>query len=124
MSFELKDTFLFFFFIYFLLFRATPAARGSSQTRGQIRAYPTATAMQDLSHVCSLHHRSWQHQIADPLSEPRDRTRILMNTSRIHFLFATMGTPKKILSLFKKVCLFFQRVHRCKIINVKSDVLC
>ena len=33
-----KDHF-YFLFIYFLLFRATPVAYGSSQARGQIRAY-------------------------------------------------------------------------------------
>ena len=48
-------------------------------------AYTTATAMQDPSHVCDLHHSSWQCRIPDPLSEPRDKSCILMDTSRIHF---------------------------------------
>ena len=38
----------------------------------QLPAYVTATAMQDLIHVCDLHHSSWQHRILDPLSEARD----------------------------------------------------
>ena len=47
-------------------------------------AYTVATALRDLSHVCELHHSSWQCQILKPLSETRDRTCILMNLSRVH----------------------------------------
>ena len=43
--------------------------------------------------VSNLHHSSRQHQISDPLSEVRDQTLILMDTSRIHFHCVTMGTP-------------------------------
>ena len=39
------------------------------ETELQLPAYTTATAMQDLSRICDLHHRSWQHQILDALSE-------------------------------------------------------
>ena len=56
-------------------------------------ATATAIAMQDLSHISDLPHSSWQRQIPDLLSEARDRTCILMDTSRIHFHCATMGTP-------------------------------
>ena len=38
----------------------------------QLLAYATATATQDLSHVCNLHHSSQQYQILNPLSEARD----------------------------------------------------
>jgi len=48
--------------------------------------YATATATQNPSHVCNLHHRSWQHQILNPLSEARDQTHILMDTSQIQSL--------------------------------------
>ena len=37
----------------------------------QLPAYAIATAMQDPSHVCNLHHSSWQYQILNPLSEAR-----------------------------------------------------
>ena len=60
----------------------------------QLPAYATATSMRDPSHVCNIHHSSWQHWIPDPLSEARDRTHILRDTSRINFLCITMGTPK------------------------------
>ena len=38
----------------------------------QLPAYATATAMQDLSHICDLYHSSWQRRIPNPLSEARD----------------------------------------------------
>ena len=56
-------------------------------------AYATATAMRDLSLVCSLHHSSRQHWILNPLSEAKDRTRNLIVPSQIRFCCATMGTP-------------------------------
>ena len=60
--------------IKYIYFRATPVAYGSSQVRGQIRA----TAV-------SLHHSSQQRQILHPLSEARDRTHILMDTSWVPY---------------------------------------
>ena len=77
-----------FFFFFFLLFRAAPAAYGSAQARGQIGqllAYATATATRDLSRVCDLYPSSWQHRILNPLSEARDQTHILMDTSWTHY---------------------------------------
>ena len=56
--------------------------------------YTTATAMQDPRRMCDLHHRSWQHQILNLLSETRDRTHHLMVPSQIRFCCATMGTPR------------------------------
>ena len=49
----------------------------------QLLAYTTAPAMPDRSHVCDLYHSSPQRQILNPLREARDRTRILMDTSRV-----------------------------------------
>ena len=60
----------------FCLFRATHAAYGSSQTRGQIGT--TATAMPDPSCFFNLHHSSRQRWILDPLSEARDQNWILV----------------------------------------------
>ena len=56
-------------------------------------AYATATAMPDLSGSCEIHHSSRQCQILNPLSEARDRTHILMDTSWVCFHWAIMGTP-------------------------------
>ena len=38
----------------------------------QLLAYSTATAMPELSRVCSLHHSSQELWILNPLSEARD----------------------------------------------------
>ena len=59
----------------------------------QLPAYAAATATLDPSHVCNLHHSSQQCRISDPLSEARDQTHILIDTSGIHFCYATTGTP-------------------------------
>ena len=48
----------------------------------QLLAYTTATAMPDLSSVCDLYHSSRQHGILNPLSEAKDRTRILVDMVR------------------------------------------
>ena len=79
----------------FLLFRVAPTAYGSFQTRGQMQlpAYATAAVKPYPSCICNLHHSSQQCQIPEPLSEARDQTCILMDTSGIHFCCTTMGTP-------------------------------
>ena len=65
-----------FCFCFFFL-RAAPAAYGGSQARGRLelqpRAYTTATAMWDPSHIFDLHHSSGQHRILNPLSKARDQ---------------------------------------------------
>ena len=55
-------------------------------------AYVTAAELSNPSRVCNLHHSSWQCWILDPLSEARDGTCILMDTSWICFQCATTGT--------------------------------
>ena len=49
----------------------------------QLPAYTTATAMWDPSYVCDLPHSSQQRQILNPLSEAKDGTCVLMDTSRV-----------------------------------------
>ena len=46
-------------------------------------AYTTATATPELSLICDLHQSSWQSWIFNLLSEARDRTCVLMDTSQI-----------------------------------------
>ena len=53
-------------------FRAAPVVYGSSRNGGQIGAV-----------AADLHPSSWQRQIPNPLSEARERTRILMDTSQV-----------------------------------------
>ena len=66
----LKRTLFIYLLIYLLLFRATPAAHGNIQARNQIRAA-----------AAGLNHSSQQRWIINPLSEARDQTHILMDTS-------------------------------------------
>ena len=44
-------------------------------------ANSTPKGISDLSHVCNLHHSSWQCWVLNPLNETRNRTLILMDTS-------------------------------------------
>ena len=72
----------------------TPMAYGGSQAMGRIGAVAAGTAAWDLSCVCNLHHSSQQCQILHLLSEAKDHTWILMDTSHIRFPWATTGTPE------------------------------
>ena len=49
----------------------------------QLLAYTTDTATWDPSHTCDLCHSLWQCQILNPLSEGRDQTFILIDTSQV-----------------------------------------
>ena len=53
----------------------------------QLLAYATATAMWDLSPICNLYYSSQQCGIINPLSEARDQTCILVDTTCFLFLF-------------------------------------
>ena len=76
---------LFYLKIFFFLFKARPVAYGGTLSRGPIRAVAaglvTATATQDPSRVCNLHHSSQQCQNFNSLREARDRTHVLMDGS-------------------------------------------
>ena len=90
--FSLKSNFFFFFFG---LFSFAPAVHGDSQARG-----PTGVAGLGHSHSSSGSKPcSQQPWILNSLSEARDRTYNLMDTSRIGFCCAMMGTPKRATSL-------------------------
>ena len=84
---------------YFGLFRAARTAYGSSQASGPIggaatQADTTATATPDLSCVCDLHHSSRRHWILNSLSEARNQTCILMDTSWIFNPLSHSGNSK------------------------------
>ena len=84
-------------FFFFCLFRASlchmEVPRLGAELELQLLAYITARATRDLSLVCDLHHGSRQRRILNPLSEARDRTRILMVPSRASFHCTMTGTP-------------------------------
>lgn len=83
---------LLFYFVCF--FRATPVSFGNSQARGQTgaaaEAYITATAKPDLSCIC--HPQQFMATLDPyPLSEARNQTPILMDTSWVSYHWATTG---------------------------------
>ena len=78
-------------FCLFGLFRAAPVAYGGPRLGIELD-YATATATQDLSCVCDLHHSSRQCRILNPLGKVRDRTFVLLDTSRVRYCWATTET--------------------------------
>ena len=78
-------------------------AYGISQARDGIRAAAaactTAMATQDLSHICDLHYSSWQHGILNPQIRARDQTCNLMDTNRVYYCWATMGSAPQVCSM-------------------------
>ena len=55
--------------------------RLGTESELQLAAYTTATATPDPSCICDLHHSSGQCWILNPLSEAKNRTRFLTDTS-------------------------------------------
>ena len=78
----------FFFFFFFLgpLLWHMEVPRLGVKSELHLLACTTATATQDPSHICDLHHSSQKRQILNPLSEARDQSCILMDTSGVHYL--------------------------------------
>ena len=78
--------FVFVFLLFCLVFLGThpwhmEIPRLGVESELHLPFYAKAPAMPDPSHICNLQHSSQQYQIINPLSEARDRTHILMNTS-------------------------------------------
>ena len=80
-------------FFFFFLFRAAPTACGGSQARGQSRATAAGLHHSHSNSGSELPLRHTPQLILNPLSEARDRTRILRDTNQIYFYCATKGTP-------------------------------
>ena len=82
----LKHALIFFFFFFLrphLQHVEVPGLEVESKL--QLLAYTISTATWDPSHVCNLHHSSWQRWILNPLSKARDQICNLMDTSQICF---------------------------------------
>ena len=71
------------------------------QSKLQLPAYTSATAMQNLSRVCDLPHSSQQCQVLNPPSEDWDQSHNIMVPRRIRFCCAVIGTPKFIIIILK-----------------------
>ena len=77
-------------------FRHLEVPRLGIESELQLPACTKDTAKLDPCLLWDLYHRSQQllnHWILNPLREAKDWTHILMDTSQIHFPWATMGTP-------------------------------
>ena len=74
----------FFFFFKWPHLRHIEVPGLGVESETQLPAYTTATATPDLSHIFDLSHSLWQCRILNPLSEARDQTCILMETSRVN----------------------------------------
>ena len=88
----------FFFFVFFFVFlgphlRHMEVPRLGIELEMQLPAHATTMAMPDLNRICKLGHSLQPHWILNPLSEDRDWTCILMDTSQVCFCWATIGTP-------------------------------
>ena len=90
-------SFFFFFFFFFGLCKATPTAFGSAQARDRIRAEAASLHHSHSSTGSKPHlqptHSSQQCQIHNPLVKARGWTLVLMDTSQVHYHWATTGTP-------------------------------
>ena len=84
---QVEDNMSFFFFFVFLglHLQQMEVPRLGVESELQLLAYTTATATPDPSHICNLHQSSQQCQILKLLSEARDQTYVLMDTSQIPY---------------------------------------
>ena len=86
--------FKFFFLLVLRLYlQHKEVPRLGVESELQLPVYTTATSTPGPSCVCSLHYSSWQHWILNTLSEARDWTLVLKDTSRVRYHRAMMGTP-------------------------------
>ena len=85
-----------FFFFFFLgpCLQHMEVSRLEIGSELQLLACATAMTTQDLS--CNLHHSSQQHRILNTLSEVRDWTHILMNTSQVGYPWDATGNSSRV----------------------------
>ena len=98
-------SFFFFFFFWLLglhlLLQHMEGPRLGVESKLQLPAYATSTAMQDPIWVCDLHWHSQQCWIPIWQSEARDWTCTLMDISWVHYHWATMRTLGNYFSVHK-----------------------
>ena len=83
------------------------------ESKLQLPAYTTATAMPELRPVCDLcYYSSWQRRILNPLNKARDGTRILMDTSHVLNLLSCNGNSSNYF-LINSPCTSPISLHLC-----------
>ena len=86
---------IFYYLFIFSFWGLTPRHMGvprlGVELMLQLLAYTSATAIPDLNHICDLCCSLWQQQFLNPLSEARDWTHILTDTSRVLNLLSHRG---------------------------------
>ena len=91
---DLQDKlYLFFFGGPHLWQMEVPSLRVDSEL--QLPADATASATPDPSCICDLHRSAWQRQILNPLSEAREQTCVLMDTSGVLNLLSHNGNASR-----------------------------
>ena len=84
----------------------------------RLLAYTTATAIQDPSCVCDLHHSSQQYWTLNPLSETKEHTHILIDTSGVYNLLSHNGNSWNqcyfiCVSFFFQILIYWVTIFRC-----------
>ena len=87
----------------------------------QLLAYTTATATQNPSWVSDLHRSSWQW-ILNPLSEARDWTQVLTDTSWVCYHWATTGTLSIVFGS-SQIPTYKQRNRKAKLKWIESSLV-
>ena len=105
--------FVCFWFVVFWFFGLhlwpMEAPRPGVHSELQLPAHATATASQDLSCICGLHHSSRQHWILTSLTEARDQTCIHMDTSWLHNPVSHSGNSRDSFHVFiDRLYIFFK----------------
>ena len=116
-----SGNFLIFFSFFFPLLgpnqRHMEVPRLGVKSQFQLPAYASATATPDLSLFCDLHCSSWQCGILNPLNGARYQTCILMDISRVHYCWATPGTPWSFLDAPSSSCTDFKVKELLKLLR-------
>ena len=86
----------------------------------QLQAYTPATATLDPSRIYNLHCSSWQCPILNPLSKARDRTFVLIDTSRVLNLLSHNGSTSDTFYHNKRNNYNFHLVNACNMLGTVS----
>ena len=85
---------IFFFFFFFFFMWLHPQHLEVSRLEVELeQQLLDCTHSHSNLRVCNLHHSLWQCWILNPRSGTEDQTLVLMNTSQVCYIWATMGTP-------------------------------